>query len=344
MISIANDIARTAPATQAEGVVADLSDFTATANGSALDDMRRQHAETWSSFMLSNADTSPTANVQQTVQVSGTEFSINADLSPGLNARAGLNAAEAAKQMAAMGFHPDAIARAQELIRHHSVDAGSKVEIAQNGAADPGQPYTLVQPQDISEQIGIQEGLQNGQPVTEAIAQADANIDAHMQDLTARIDQDESLAAAIGRKAPVEITEPIQDPLEHSPFMKIEEGLDQPVATGLTQQSGIRLADSGRFDMDFADRLDMDQAVQVTSAQTQPNLRFDYQTGQEIQAGEIEPGQAGQTQNSGFDTPLGPALAIAPIADVAFKLARGSEPGETRRVGRERQSVYLAAA
>lgn len=342
MISVQNEIARTAPATQQESAVAaDLSDFAANVDGSNLDRMRLEHAQTWAATTLSNADLSAVANTQQTVQVGNAEFAVSSDITRGLNAQAGANATVAANKMVGMGFSPDAVKRAQELILHHSVAAGSSTTVEATGAADLAQSEA----QDIDTHIGQQEDLTNGiaqgapQAQTEAIAQDDANLDGLMEDLSAQIDQDTQLASATANDTSNAVAQEIEDPLADSPYMRIETEVEQPLANGLTQETGIQLAaDTGRLDVDFSDRLDVAQDGQMNGAEIQSGLRFDYQADQAVASAPE------QNANVGFDTPLGPALAIAPVADVAFKLARGSSPGETRRVGRERQSVFPVAA
>lgn len=323
---------------------ADLAGVSATAATSNLDDLRAAHAHQYASQLLGQVDLGPVATNQQTVSAGGTDFSTSSTVTLGINDQANQNAMMSAQQMRSMGFSEDAIVRVtQEVkVRTYSVQGETQFQqtpgedIEQSGGAEQRLGLPNSQRQGI--RAGIEEELH--QPIDHAMADGladpEADVNEWMNSLSTQIDQDTSVAAVTANEATIAADFTIEDPLENSPFMKIETGLDQGME--VTQATGTDVATGSRFDLSFADQ----QAAAAPQAEpvameTQPGLRFDYQA-------DAAPGTA-QTQNAGFDTPLGPALAIAPLADQVFKLARGTEEeGRSVRNGRERQTVYSVAA
>lgn len=367
-LNIANDVAREQPAASVEGHVdlqESLSHLTSATSPDALDSWRGAHAQQWSATMLRNADLDPVAQVQQNQTSPDGDLSVASDVTRNINEQALANATATAERLRAMGFSPDAIARAQELVRHHSVSGAGTSNVQRDASQD--QPEALVDPQPMA--IAEQEALAETEPsaTQQDIAEPESQLDAEPLEIEAAIaDRQQELdSEQVAEVEPLAVSagQEIEDPLADSPYMTYAADVEQPVAvaeeqaTGLTAETSIAVdaqinaeiaSLSERLDFSFGSGVDREQSQPATQPELEskqealaqevaPGLRFDYQPEQGIEA---EARHAVRPPAAAINARLDEELAIAPEP---FKLRIG-EPNRTIRDGDARVSVYPLAA
>lgn len=351
MLDVRNDVARTQPTTpvaEAE-LQSDLAEVASSqVSGSGLDDLRRSHAEMYSSVMLGRADLNPVDQVQQSFSLPGGDVSVTADVTRGINGQASFNASMSAAQMRALGFSEDAIARTGELVKHHTV-AGSG-STAVDAEQSQEQPEANAVGAEIAAPIALadQEQQSLATEVEQPLAQAEElRIDEYMADLEAQVAADPEFNRARELLGEMSAREELSDPLANSPHMievEVDQAIDQQEADRLevtqAQASGLTASTGSRLDLGLAaDREPVAIAQEVATAPA--GLRFDYQDAVAV-SNDRDEMPIGMRQNAPrLDEELAQANTVEAVGP--FKLRGSSEVGTVSRRGDKRVTVLAAA-
>ncbi|MBN8548260.1 MAG: hypothetical protein J0M12_02970 [Deltaproteobacteria bacterium] len=316
MLAAHQEIATTQPGTAHEEAVVDSLSGATAAQPSSLHDIRRELAEGHAAQALSNADLGPVATVQTNTEVDGQQVSTVSDVTLGINDQAQANATEAGNRLRARGASSDAVVRAEQFVKHHTIAAQGGAATQVGSTFDQAEAVGVTQPQDGRQPVG----MEIDQP--QAMADKSADIQSLMESLAeqieaAQITQADGATLARGVRPGVERKNEIEDPLEHSPFMRIEQDVEEAAGLG------------DRFDLNLSATA-VAQDGQLNGIDIPPTLRFDL---------ELEPA-AQTTQAPRLDA----ALEVTGATAGTFKLDRDQEPGQISRSGRERRSVFVAAA
>jgi hypothetical protein len=319
--------------------------------GPDLHDLRRQHAEYFTSSMLGQADLGPVGTVQQKVDLPNQDIVKTSAVTLGLNDQAAANVAQTQTIMLGRGYSLAAIAATSELVKHHSVAAqgttSNQTVLGNDPQVDLAGTEPLAQGQDQAQ--GIDTGI--AEPVAQAIptAEAEVNVDDHMQGLADELAAYPELEAAVADKTAVQIAiaDPTADPLLDHPLMaQIDEGVEIPVAAarplslteGTAEPVTQPIAQDNRLDLAFVDRV----AALAEELKTQPTTAVAVE---EADAFVFKPQTQATAQSldaSGrLDVSLEPEATVATGLKTSEPFRINVEPG---RRGRERFSTYPLAA
>ncbi len=360
MLNQANEVAREVGT---EAQIAEIADMTGQSMADISSHLRDAHldahAQQWSGTVLRNADFTPIAQTEQAVITADGEGTTTSTVNLGVNGQAARNAADAMQVYQAMGFSPEASAKAAQLVTTYTTAAQGNSQTSFAAASPEAQePMALGQEQGMVEPLSTEQpiSIEQQEALAQPVAQADElELQDTMAELSEAVDQDESIPQDVRVRTALDEELTLEDPLADTEYMRevdVEE-LPEAVAqqTGLTEETEqpLQIADSSRLDWG-TEIAEQTAELETQATGTESETRFDLKLTESVEAdvapesrldleapiaigSQTEETQAIEQQVSGLET-----------EERTFKLSSASETNTTRREGRARIGVYSLAA